>query len=266
MTVTAAGSDTRRVSVGDGDLSVIEVGTGPVIGYLHGLVGNPIVHPFLHELGDDHHVIAPSLPGFDGSDPLPVRSMHDWVFLASATMDAVGLTGGQVVAASVGAMVALELAAVRPEAFTHLTLLAPLGLWDDADPIHDLWSERGAKQPGYVFSNAEHFAELTADPDGLDVDELMERELGRYRTRRSAASLMWPIPDHGLAARLHRVKCPVHIVWGSDDRLAPPSYAHRFAEMLPECRGISVIDGAGHALEWDRPAEVAAVVRSGPGA
>lgn len=263
MTVTAT-ADVRRVPLGHGELSVIELGDGPALGYLHGLVGNPVVHPFLHELGADHRVIAPSLPGFDASDPFPVRSMHDWVFLASMTIDAVGLTGGPVVASSIGAMVALELAAVRPEAFSHLTLLAPLGLWDDARPVHDVWSERTAKQAGFLFADPGRFAELTADPDGLDVDALMDRELGRYRTRRSAASLMWPIPDHGLVDRIHRVECPVHIVWGAEDRLVPPTYAERFAERLGACRGVTVIEGGGHAVEWDLPTEVAAAVRSGP--
>lgn len=254
----------ERHRVGEGEITVHRLGSGPAIGYLHGLVGNPIIHPFLEDLAADHSVVAPSLPGFDLSDSQTIRTLHDWVFLASASIDAAGLTGAPVVASSVGAMLALELAAVRPEAFSHLTVIAPMGLWSDDDPVYDLWSERTSKQPGFIFSDPERFAELTADPDGLGTDELMDRELGRYRTRRSAASLMWPIPDHGLATRLHRVRCPVHVIWGAEDRLVPPGYAERFADLLPECRGVSVIDGAGHAVEWDRPGPTAEAVRSGP--
>jgi pimeloyl-ACP methyl ester carboxylesterase len=255
----------RRIRVVDGDVEVVELGDGPVVGYLHGMVGNPVVHPFLRDLAASCRVVAPSLPGFDGSSPQAARSMHDWVFLASATIDATGLAGADVVAASVGAMVALELAAVRPEAFASLTLLAPLGLWDDADPVADVWSERTAKQPATLFADPEAFARLTADPPGCSVDEAMERELRRYRTRRSAASLMWPIPDHGLARRLGQVRCPVHVVWGSADRLASPRYAARFAAALPQCRGVTEIHGAGHLVEWDRPEQAAAAVRAAVG-
>lgn len=255
---------TRVIDVGAAKVAVHELGTGPVLGYVHGLTGNPVVHPFLADLAADHRVVAPSLPGFDSSDAPLARTLHERVFHASAALDAVGLTGSPVVASSVGAMLVLELAAVRPEAFSSLVLLAPLGLWDDTEPIHDVWSERSKAQPAYLFNHPDRFAELTADPDGLSTDELMERELGRYRTRRSAASLMWPIPDCGLRDRLHRVTCPVHVVWGGDDLLVPPTYADRFCPLLSACRGMTVVDGAGHALEWDAPAETAAAVRSGP--
>ena len=259
-----AEATTRVIEVGAAKVAVHELGSGPVLGYVHGLTGNPVVHPFLHDLAGDHRVIAPSLPGFDASDAPTARTLHERVFLASEAIDAVGLTGAPVVAASVGAMLALEVAAIRPEAFSSLVLLAPLGLWDDAEPIHDVWSERTKVQPEYLFAHPDRFAEQTADPEGLSTDELTEREIARYRTRRSAASLMWPIPDHGLRERLHRITCPVHVIWGADDRLVPPSYAERFCELLPACRGVTIIDGAGHALEWDAPAEVAAAVRNGP--
>lgn len=260
----AVSATPRRVPIVGGQIAVHELGNGPVLGYLHGLTGNPVVHPFLTDLASDHRVIAPSLPGFDASDSIPARTLHDWVFLTSEAIDAVGLAGAPVIASSVGAMLALELAAIRPEAFSSLILLAPLGLWDDDEPIHDIWSERSKSQPEYLFADPERFAQLTADPNGLDTAELMEREIGRYRTRRSAASLMWPIPDKGLADRVHRVRCPVHIVWGGADRLVPRSYADRFCRLLPACRGITVIEGAGHALEWDQPGVSAAAVRSGP--
>lgn len=254
----------ERHRVGTGEVAVHRLGSGPTIGYFHGLPGNPVVHPFLENLAGDHTVIAPSLPGFDASDTQTMRTLHDWLYLTSATIDAIGLTGAPVVASSVGAMLALELAAIRPEAFSHLTVIAPMGLWSDDDPVYDLWSERTSKQPGFIFADPDRFAELTADPEGLGTDELMDRELGRYRTRRSAASLMWPIPDHGLAGRLDRVRCPVHVIWGAQDQLVPVSYAQRFATLLPECRGISVIEGAGHAVEWDRPDATADAVRTGP--
>lgn len=245
-------------------LSWWRLGQGPRLGYLHGMLGNPVVSPFLHDLSSDHEVIAPSLPGFDRSVPHPIDGMHDWIYVLSAAIDAVGLAGRPVVASGVGAMLALELASVRPEAFEHLTLIAPLGLWDDDDPVYDVWSERTVRQAAYIMEDPAGFAELTQDPPGLTLDEAMEAEIGRYRTRRSAASLMWPVPDHGLIRRLARVHSPVHIVWGARDRLISSAYAQRFAALLPNCQGVTLIEGAGHAAEWDQPASVAEAVRRGP--
>ena len=257
--------DHQVVALAGAHLSYRRLGSGPRLGYLHGMLGNPVVSPFLRDLATDHEVVAPSLPGFDRSDPLPIDGMHDWVYVLSAALDAVGLTGRPVVASGVGAMLALELAAVRPEAFEHLTLIAPLGLWDDNDPVYDVWSERTAKQAAVILSDPAGFAELTKDPVDLTIEEAMEAEIGRYRTRRSAASLMWPVPDHGLSRRLARVEVPVHIVWGSNDRLISPAYAARFAALLTGWQGTTIIDDAGHAAEWDRPAAVASAVRRGPG-
>jgi len=74
------------------------------------------------------------------------------------------------------------------------------------------------------------------------------------------ASLVWPIPEHGLATRIHRVTCPVTLVWGAADRMVPRSYLERFEALLPNVVGSHVVEGAGHLAEWDRPAEVAARV------
>ena len=81
---------------------------------------------------------APSLPGFTGSsEATELRNLHDWVVAASEMIDVAGVTGQPVVASSVGAMVALELAAIRPEAFGPMVLIAPFGLWDPEDPVAD---------------------------------------------------------------------------------------------------------------------------------
>jgi len=256
--------DQQLIEIDGAHLASWRVGDGPRLGYLHGILGNPVIPPFVRDLARDHEVIAPSLPGFDRSDPRPTDGMHDWIFLISAALDAVGLTGCPMVASGVGAMLALELAAVRPEAFEHLTLIAPLGLWDDHDPVYDVWSERTVKQPGFLLHDPDRFAELTKDPPGLGLEEAMEAEIGRYRTRRSAASLMWPVPDHGLSRRLGRVQVPVHIIWGVADRLISCAYADRFAARLPGWHGTTMIENAGHAAEWDQPALVAEAVRRGP--
>lgn len=43
----------------------------------------------------------------------------------------------------------------------------------------------------------------------------------------------WPIPDRGLAKRLHRVTAPTLIVWGEEDGLFSVAYAEEFARASP---------------------------------
>ena len=49
------------------------------------------------------------------------------------------------------------------------------------------------------------------------------------RALEAAARLLWPIGDRGLAKRLHRITAPTLLLWGSEDRIVPASYAKRFA-------------------------------------
>lgn len=244
-----------RLNIRGGDVVVRSAGNGPRIGYLHGMIGTPEGHPFLDALAAaGRTVTAPCLPGFSGSDPNEnLRSIFDWVSITSEVIDAAGLTGLHMVASSVGAMLALEVASMRPEAFSSLTLIAPLGLWDDEDPVADAWATTLSNQRLLLTADAgvtEPFFERNTVDDNM----------ARYFTRTAAASLMWPIPEFGLADRLHRVTCPVTLIWGSADAINPPSYLHRYRERLANVVSTHLIDGAGHHAEWDSPDEVAALL------
>ncbi|MBK9180910.1 MAG: alpha/beta fold hydrolase [Acidimicrobiales bacterium] len=248
---------------GTGSLDVLEAGDGPLLGHLHGMLGNPGVPPLVAELSARHRVVAPSLPGFDrtpGSSDL--RSMHDWVVALGEIVDVAGIAGTPLVATSIGAMLALELAAVRPEAVGRLVLVAPLGLWDDADPVADPFGTTLGEQRAMLTADPATSAPFYDLDPSLPAGEQVEEGVRRYVSRRTVASLVWPIPDHGLAGRLHRVRCPVTLIWGSADRLCPPTYARRFADLLPSVAGVYFVDGAGHHADWDRPVEVAALVEA----
>lgn len=239
-------------------IGVQRCGSGPAVGYLHGPFGNPGVHPFLEALGGHVSVVAPSLPNFQGSEPRTVRSLHEWLVATSETLEAAGLIGVPLIAASTGAMLACELLAIRPDVTSRLVLLSPLGLWNDDDPVHDIWSERTPRQAAWWLRHPARAARFLEDPPGLGADDLMEREVSRYRCRTAAASLMWPLPDHGLAERIARVRVPVSVIWGAEDRLMGSSYRDRWAVSLPDHAGTTVIDDAGHLVEWDQPERTAA--------
>jgi len=257
----AASAAPSKIAFRDAHVSVYDRGEGRTVGYLHGMLGNPAAHPFLAELAGSGRVLAPCLPGFNDSPPCSdLRSLYDWVVATSEVIDAAGLAGAPFVASSVGAMLALEVAAVRPEAFERLVLVAPLGLWDDDDPVADPFGATLSEQRALLTADPARSAVFFDDEPGRDAAEQVEDGVRRYLTRTSVASLVWPIPEHGLATRIHRVGCPVTLVWGAADRMVPLTYLDRFAALLPNVAGTHVIAGAGHLAEWDRPTEVAACV------
>ena len=251
------------------DLVIHRAGSddGTPVGYLHGFLGTPADAPILQAAADAGLAItAPCLPGFSGSTPsADTRTIHDWVFHLSAAIDEAGLVGRPMVAASVGAMIAAELAAVRPEAFSHLVLVGPLGLWDDADPVNDPFATTLSAQRRMLTADPTVTAPFFDDPDGMEGDELVEYGVIRYQTRTVGASLVWPLPDHGLAARIHRVTVPTTVIWGADDAIAPVSYLDRWAAALPAVAATHTVADAGHLVDWDRPAAVAELVADAVG-
>jgi haloalkane dehalogenase len=52
---------------------------------------------------------------------------------------------------------------------------------------------------------------------------------------------------------------PALVLWGAEDKFAPVGGAHRFARELPRAE-LVVIEGAGHFLQEDEPARVAAEI------
>ena len=85
----------------------------------------------------------------------------------------------------------------------------------------------------------------------------MEWQIGQVRAQEAAARLLWPTGDRGLAKRLHRITAPTLLLWGSDDRIVPASYAKRFADGIAGPTEIRSIPNAGHRVDLDAPDEAA---------
>jgi pimeloyl-ACP methyl ester carboxylesterase len=185
------------------------------------------------------------------------------VVATSEVIDIAGLAGRPLVASSIGAMLALEVSAVRPEAFTRLVLVAPFGLWDPSEPVTDPFATTLRSQRELLTVDPARTAGFFDPQPGRSTEQLVEDDIARYLSRTAAASLIWPIPEFGFSTRAHRVTCPVTLVWGGLDRIIPPSYLDRFTALLPNVVATRVIEGAGHLVEWDAPDLLAAEVVPG---
>lgn len=262
-----SGYATETIPFREGHVGLVSCGEGAPITYLHGMLGNPGEHGFLQALANDGwRVVAPSLPGFTGSSEANgLRNLHDWVVAASELIDVAGVAGLPVVASSVGAMVALELAAIRPEAFDAMVLVAPYGLWDSDDPIADPFATTLTNQRKMLTVDPAASASFFDDVEDMPADLLVEHGVDRYLTRTASAQLIWPIPEFGIDERLHLVKNPVTLIHGAMDAIIPCSYLDKWAQILPNVASTHLVEEAGHHAEFDRPEEVAAIVKSALG-
>jgi pimeloyl-ACP methyl ester carboxylesterase len=239
-------------------IEVNEAGRGAPLLFLHWEFG-PRWSAFHDRLAEQWRVVAPSHPGFGnstGGDQL--HDIHDLIYAYLDFLDASGLSGLPLVGHGLGGMFAAELAAVQPERFTHLVLLAPFGLWLPDAPTLDFFAASPAQLSAALYCDQTSPAALAASRAPTEQAALIEQALERAKSQASAARYLWPIPNRGLSKRLHRVKAPTLIVWGERDGVVPPAYAEAFRAGISGAR-LEVIPEAAHSLLDEQPDRVATV-------
>ena len=265
-------------------IRVYEGGSGEPLVYLHGAGGLLPNDPFLAALAGRFRVCAPLLPGYEDSEGADnLRTMLDVTLWAFDVVEALGLERPILVGHSMGGMIAAEMAAVCPRDVPRLALVAPAGLWLDAQPIPDLFSLLPFELPPLLFHDPAFGAKLMtggllmeapAPGKELDIATLLARFedsaflqaflLDQARRLGSAGKILFPIPERGLAERLYRVTAKTVLVWGQSDRFIPPAYADAFLRHLPHAELVR-IPAAGHMAPYEQPeAVIEAILRLAP--
>lgn len=205
-------------------------------------MGGRYLLPLAGRLADRVHVYVPDLPGhgFSDHDVRPL-SVHELAHALILWMEINQLAGAVLGGHSMGAQIAVEAALQRPDLVSGLVLIAPA-----SDPA----ARTAARQLGRAamsaaFERSSYIGWTIADfaRAGARVlaDEL--RETNSYR----------------LESRLGRLAIPVRVLRGSRDRVIPQSWAESVARLARAPNPV-VVPGWGHALPYDDPDAVAAVI------
>jgi len=209
-----------------------------VILLLHGFMDSPRtwdrVRPYL---GED--VLAPALPGHLGGPPL--RGDFDLAGHVERVMDEAGVERAHIVGNSLGGYLALVLA-TRGRAKT-VVALAPAGGGDHSATL-DL-QEEGAVPLGKVTTRK--------------LPPLAALHLAAALKACDRGPLIANAREHGWPLDLAKVRCPVRVLWGTEDELLPwPDAAKRYRGAF-DAEWIE-LDGVGHAPQLDVPLETAQLV------
>ncbi len=249
-------------------------GTGPPLVLLHGFMDTWRVWELvLPALERRHDVLAPTLPGHAGGPPLPDPLDGDVMADAvEAAMDAAGFGLAHVAGNSLGAHVALQLAA-RGRA-QSVVAFAPPGGWAAGDDApRALLAEQRAMQAA-TADLAGHADAVVATPEGrrratrlvtVRSDHLPAELLAHQLRGVAGCTGAVPLIEHALRAGwpvdAARIACPVRVVWGTEDRLLPwPSAALRHRrEWLPHADWVELA-GVGHCPQLDVPLEAAQLI------
>ena len=242
--------DDRVIEIRHGAVAfrVRSAGRGEPLVYFHSFHERAGWSPLLDGLARDYAVHAPLHPGVAGSRG--VETLDDVLDLTLAyeeLLDGLGLGAAHLVGHAFGGMMAAEVAAVFPTRARKLVLVSPLGLWRDDAPSADLLILPADELPAVLWADPESpvaraWARL---PD--DQEENVRAQIGSIQRRAAMAKFVWPIPDRGLAKRLHRVAAPTLVLWGEADRANPLLYAEAWQRGI-KGSALRVVPGGHMAL------------------
>jgi len=253
----------RQIATPKGtSVNVFEGGSGPDVLFFHGAGGLlGAEDPFLLRLAESFTVHAPELPGYGGStgeellEDMLDFTLHGWDCADLLELDAPHLVGH-----SMGGMIAAEMCAVDNHRPSSLSLVAPAGMWMDEHPIADIFGVLPFDLPGLLFHDpAAGAGVLAAGMDFSDTDALIEFFIRNARQLGTAGKMLFPIPNRRLSKRIYRLSTPTLLVWGESDKLIPPVYAGRWAELIPHA-DLVTIGEAGHMAPIEQPDQVAAAI------
>jgi pimeloyl-ACP methyl ester carboxylesterase len=245
------------------NMRVVSKGNGPALIFFHGPWG---LHwnPFLDALAQHFTVHAPEHPGTTPGAPDDIHhldNLWDLVLCYDELLEQMGVDNAAFVGHSFGAMVACEVAAAYPRRAGRLALIDPIGLWRDDAPVTNWMMLNQQEMQSYIFHDPEGAGAKLLFSKPEDETERVNVQVGLTWAMGSTGKFIWPIPDKGLKKRIHRVKAPTLLIWGAEDRIAPPVYAEEFARQIAGAK-VETVKGAGHAPHLEQPAAVAESVRT----
>jgi pimeloyl-ACP methyl ester carboxylesterase len=234
---------------------VRQAGQGVPFVYLHSTLGESSTWlPFYQTWAKHFQVLVPTHPGFGKGGSLDqIDSIEDMAFHYVELCDALGFEQVILGGVSLGGWIAAEFAVRWPERVQRLWIADAPGLWVEEQPLPDLFRimQRPERSRQFLFHDPNCFvADLVFKGSSED-----EQILTAYQNLTALARLVWERPyNPKLASRLHRLQCPVLLLWGANDRVVPPAYGEAYRAYLPQAE-LKLIPECGHLPMFEREAE-----------
>jgi pimeloyl-ACP methyl ester carboxylesterase len=259
------GFDQRELEQGGTRLGYAVGGDGTSLVLVHGLGGTiDNWQALAPALAARHRVLVPDLPGHGSSSLLP--EAHHVDALANAVLgiaDAEEMRGAVWVGHSLGGLVALRAAVLRPDAVRGLVLAAAAGIGSATRAARVTLGVLGAAKPGRLiapYRRAWAHSRLgrraafgwwgVADPDALEPEAAEAFLVGPAHhtdTRQAGRALLVSDPR----TELDRVACPCLCLWGASDNWVRLEEGIEYARRLGA--PVRTIAGCGHLLIGERP-------------
>ncbi len=224
----------------------IDEGQGDVLLLLHGLMGelsnwDSVIHTFK----DRYRIIVPVLPIYEM--PLLTTGVKTLTKFFTKFVKHMGLENFILVGNSLGGHIALMYAVKNQSKLKAMVLAGSSGLYENSFggsfPRRESYDYIKEKVEFTFYSPETATKEL--------VDEVFATLNNRERVIRVIAIAKSAI-RHNMAADMGKIKIPVGLIWGKNDRVTPPEVAEEFHERLPNSE-LHWVDQCGHAPMMEQP-------------
>ena len=236
-------------------VEAVERGSGRPLLFLHPEIGLDPAAPVLDRLAGRARVIAPSHPGFGGSEQ-PKRFDHidDLAYFYLDLLDQFDLRDVTLVGVSLGAWIAAEISVKSTARLSHLVLANAVGIKVGDRETRDIVDIFAITEK--ELNERAYFDPAIAARDYKAMPEDAVRTVAR--NREATARYGWSpyLHDPKLKGRLHRIRIPTLVLWGSTDRILTEGYGRAYAAAVPGAR-FEPIERAGHFPHLEQPDEFA---------
>lgn len=229
-------------------------GDGPPLVLSHGLLmDHEMFVPQVAEFGAARRVITWDQRGFgrtesDGQPFTYWDSARDLFGL----LDRLGIERAVFGGMSQGGFVSLRAGLLHPDRVRALILIDTHAGAEDPDRVAayqamlDSWLEHG-----YQEELASLVAAMIIGDDTVSIPwKAKWAEWPHERLREAGAALLG---REDITDRMPEIDAPVLIVHGTDDLAIDVEEARRLRDLLPDCRGMVIVDGAPHASSLTHP-------------
>lgn len=234
---------------------------GPPLLLLSGLASDsaswaPVIEP----LGKRYDLLLPDNRCTGRTLPNPVHTSRDTMTGdLLALLDLLHIPQVNVIGHSMGGMLGWALAAEAPERVAHLISVAALpqiqpariALFQSMDSLRTDAREQDWFELLYQFLFRPEFFD---NPSTVSEAVTASMNYPFKQTHTAFSQQVAALSSFLPALPLHRVTCPVTLLTGSLDILMPPRLLESFVNSNLSCQ-TQVIDGAAHALHWEKPGE-----------